>query len=259
MEVIVVDNASTDQTAAVALAMGAVVIAEPTRNIARARNTGARSAHGDTLFFLDADTLVPPTVLSRVARLMSEPRCLGGAIDVRHGPSRVSVRLYLRFWRIVGRLAGMAQGAAQFWERERFLNLGGYDESMVYEDFDLWLRITDRFEVRYLPEVLANFRVLPTSLSHSPERTIDVRESRVRALSKWFGTSAPIDDVIARRAWAIGRRTIVDDPRRARGMLRPVLEHQPTLSRRAVYGASYVPGFGQVIRASIALRDRLKP
>ena len=119
--------------------LGALVITEPVRNIARARNTGARIADGEVLFFLDADTLVPPSVLSRVAAVMSDPVCLGGAVDVQHLPSRASVRLYLRFWRVVGRLCGMAQGAAQFWEREEFFLQGGYDETIYMgEDVDFY-------------------------------------------------------------------------------------------------------------------------
>ena len=44
VQIIVVDNDSTDQTDALARSFGAVVVAEPIRNIARARNTGARAA-----------------------------------------------------------------------------------------------------------------------------------------------------------------------------------------------------------------------
>lgn len=142
VQVIVVDNASEDQTAMVARGLGAIVLPEPIRNIARARNTGARMAGGEVLFFLDADTLVPPSVLSRVATVMSDPFCFGGGVDVQHLPSRASVRLYLGFWRVVGRLGGMAQGAAQFWRREEFFQHGGYDETIYMgEDVDFYWRM----------------------------------------------------------------------------------------------------------------------
>ena len=94
------------------------------------------------LFFLDADTLVPPTVLARVVTVMSDPLSVGGAVDVHHCPSRASVRLYLHFWRVVGRLCGMAQGAAQFWDREQFFIHGGYDETIYMgEDVDFYWRM----------------------------------------------------------------------------------------------------------------------
>ena len=53
-EVIVVDNNSTDNTAAVAKEKGAVVVHEKVRQIAKARNAGGRYASGDFLFFVDA-------------------------------------------------------------------------------------------------------------------------------------------------------------------------------------------------------------
>ena len=143
VQVIVVDNDSTDKTADLARGQGAVVVTEPVRNIARARNTGARVADGEVLFFLDADTLVPSFVLSKVATVMSKPACVGGAVDVQHRPSRAFVRMYLQFWRILGRLSSMAQGAAQFWRRETFFKLGGYDETIYMgEDVEFYWRMS---------------------------------------------------------------------------------------------------------------------
>jgi glycosyltransferase involved in cell wall biosynthesis len=143
VQILVVDNASTDRTATVARGLGAQVIPEPVRKIARARNAGARCAQGDTLFFLDADTLVPPPVLSRVAAVMINPLCVGGAVDVLHRPLRASLRLYLRFYRLLGRLTGMAQGAAQFWDRGCFCQQGGYDETIFMgEDVDFYWRMS---------------------------------------------------------------------------------------------------------------------
>lgn len=164
VQIIVVDNASEDQTATVARRFGATVLAEPIRNIARARNTGARIAAGEVLFFLDADTLLPPSVLSRVALVMSDPRCMGGAVDVQHMPARASVRLYLGFWRVVGRLGGMAQGAAQFWRQEDFFQQGGYDETIYMgEDVDFYWRMKRgaRKEGRKI-SYISDVRVVPS-------------------------------------------------------------------------------------------------
>ena len=86
VQVLVVDNDSKDQTAEVARGFGAIVIPESIRNIARARNVGARAAEGEVLFFLDADTLVPPSILSKISSVMSDPLCVGGAVDVDHRP-----------------------------------------------------------------------------------------------------------------------------------------------------------------------------
>ena len=142
VETIVVDNASTDGTAAVAREAGAVVICEKVRNIGRVRNTGAAQARGEVLVFVDADTTVPAEFLRRVAEAMADPRCIGGAANIIHSPVSRILRVYLAGWRAIGKALGMAQGAAQFCRREAFLALGGYDESMYMgEDVDFYWRL----------------------------------------------------------------------------------------------------------------------
>jgi len=63
IEVIVVDNNSTDATAYIARKCGAQVVFEPINQIARARNTGAKAASGKFLIFLDADTTIHGDIL----------------------------------------------------------------------------------------------------------------------------------------------------------------------------------------------------
>lgn len=141
-ELIVVDNDSNDSTAAVARALGARVVKEPRHNIAKVRNTGAKLANGNVLVFVDADTVVPEDLLSRIVEVMSDDNCLGGAIDTDYRPKKAIVRAYLQLWRIIGKLTGMAQGATQFFRREAFNELGGYDESLFMgEDVDLYWRL----------------------------------------------------------------------------------------------------------------------
>ena len=66
VDTVVVDNNSTDDTAAVARSKDATVVHEPVQGIARARNAGARHARGDVLAFVDADALVPPELLEAI-------------------------------------------------------------------------------------------------------------------------------------------------------------------------------------------------
>jgi glycosyltransferase involved in cell wall biosynthesis len=141
-EVVVVDNDSTDATAEVARRFGARVLSEPVHNIAKVRNMGAASARGEVLVFVDADTIVPAELLSRIVGALSEPACLGGALDTDYRPSKLASKIYLRAWRVVGRLSGLAQGATQFCRREAFDTLGGYDETLFMgEDVDFYQRL----------------------------------------------------------------------------------------------------------------------
>jgi glycosyltransferase involved in cell wall biosynthesis len=142
VEVIVVDNASTDRTAALAAGAGARVIHESEHNIARVRNSGAAMAAHDVLVFLDADIRVPPELLARISQTMADPRCAGGAVDMRHHARRLTVRAYLGAWRFLGLLGGMAQGACQFCRRSVLHELGGYDETQYMgEDVDFFWRL----------------------------------------------------------------------------------------------------------------------
>ena len=139
IDTIVVDNNSRDQTAAVARGRGARVVREPVQGIARARNAGARHAEGDVLVFIDADVTVPHNLLQEVHAAMSDPDCVGGGVDVDYRPKRLPVRLYLRAWRVLGRLTGMVQGATQFCRRSVFEQVGGYDEKVwIGEDVDFY-------------------------------------------------------------------------------------------------------------------------
>jgi glycosyltransferase involved in cell wall biosynthesis len=141
-EIIVVDNSSHDSTADRARALGATVALETQHNVAKVRNTGARLSNGNVLVFVDADTIVPDQLLSRIVEVMSDATCLGGAVDPDYRPMKRTVKFYLRFWRIIGRLTGMAQGATQFCRRDSFLALQGYDETLFMgEDVDFHWRL----------------------------------------------------------------------------------------------------------------------
>jgi glycosyltransferase involved in cell wall biosynthesis len=142
VEIIVVDNASSDRTAEIAITAGARIVSVPEHNIGRVRNAGAIAASGDLLVFLDADTLVPETTLSRIVSVMLDPSCAGGAVDTNYQPVRPLVRAYLRLWRLIGLSLGMAQGALQFCRRDAFTALTGYDETIYMgEDVDFYWRL----------------------------------------------------------------------------------------------------------------------
>lgn len=141
-EIIVVDNDSDDSTADVAQTMGAAVTGERLHNVAVVRNSGVQVSHGDVLVFVDADTIVPETLLVRIAHTMSDANCFGGAVDTDYRPRKITVRVYLQFWRIIGRVLGMAQGATQFCRRDVFFALNGYDETLFMgEDVDFYWRL----------------------------------------------------------------------------------------------------------------------
>ena len=70
VEVLVIDNGSTDRTAEIAVDKGAQVIYEPTRGKGMAMRTGFKSATGEYIFMLDADFTYPATYVAPMLELL---------------------------------------------------------------------------------------------------------------------------------------------------------------------------------------------
>lgn len=76
-EIVVVDNGSTDDTAAVATAAGASVVTESEKGVYRARNTGWHVCDADIVAFTDADCVPEPDWLERLLEPFAEPSVAG--------------------------------------------------------------------------------------------------------------------------------------------------------------------------------------
>jgi glycosyltransferase involved in cell wall biosynthesis len=148
--------------------------------------------------------------------------------------------------------------------RRRALDdIGGYDEQLAFEDYDIWLRLADRYEFRYLAESLANYRIVSNSISRDPRRTPAITYSKALALLKWVGRSAELDDRIQRRVWTMGRRMLLIDWERGRSMLESAYRVHPAASRRmlllvARLPISRLPVRQAWIQSGFAMRDRYK-
>jgi glycosyltransferase involved in cell wall biosynthesis len=128
-EVIVVDDASTDATAAAARAEGASVVSVDLHKISAVRNAGARAAQGDLLVFVDADTLVPEASLRGMLAALAQG-AIGGGARVRFDDHGIGA-----WTRTLGGLGcwtlfhlGFAGGCFLFARRGEFEAAGGFDE-----------------------------------------------------------------------------------------------------------------------------------
>lgn len=129
-EVVVVDDASEDHTAEIAREFGAKVVRTECRQIAGARNAGARAARGDMLIFVDADTAVSPGAVRGAVDAIEGGATYGGARVTWDGRIPLWSRglLNVTLW-IYARL-GLASGAFLFAQRDAFERAGGFDETM---------------------------------------------------------------------------------------------------------------------------------
>jgi glycosyltransferase involved in cell wall biosynthesis len=129
-EVVVVDDSSTDRTAAIARGLGATVVPVQFRQIGRTRNAGANAAQGSLLVFVDADTVVPAATL-RASYEAYVAGAVGGGARVRFeghlAPWTVLGQRLLDLYMRVGRIAG---GCYIFCTRAAFDAVGGFDEQL---------------------------------------------------------------------------------------------------------------------------------
>lgn len=129
-ELIVVDDASTDGTASIARAAGARVVSVRVRQIARVRNAGAAAATGDTLIFVDADTIMPAATLRATTAALDRGAVGGGASVYIDGTLPLWVRLLMPPFRLSFRILRWAAGCYVFSRRDDFVAVGGFDEEL---------------------------------------------------------------------------------------------------------------------------------
>jgi glycosyltransferase involved in cell wall biosynthesis len=142
VEVIVVDDGSIDGSGELAASLGASVLRQPASgHPAHARNTGFAAARAPYVLPLDADDLLEPGFLAAtVAALDADPAAGFAYGDVREfgagQPDELHVTPDYGFVELTHR---NRHGSASLVRRDAWEAAGGYDASVGYEDWDLWL------------------------------------------------------------------------------------------------------------------------
>lgn len=199
LELIVVDDGSRDGSADVARAAAAtdrrVRLLSMGRNvgIARSLNAGIEAARAPFVAIQDADDYSDPVRLERqLAALQADPGV--AVVGVRmHEVDTAGAPLAPRTSFAVGdvgpvllRFNPIPNTAAMF-RRDAVLAVGGYDARYRYAmEYDLWLRLAERWRVVTLDEALATRVMSETNVAARAERaqTLEAIEMRLRALSR---------------------------------------------------------------------------
>lgn len=74
-------------------------------------------------------------------------------------------------------------------KKEVLLDLNGYDESLAYEDLDLWIRLSRKYEIDFLDKIIVQKRILNNSLGsefHDRKRSAKINLSTYKILQKAF-------------------------------------------------------------------------
>lgn len=149
LEVIVVDDGSTDDSAAIAESFGppVTVIRQKNQGESVARNVGIKQAKGEYLFFLDADDLVHPEAFARLLAVASEHRdgvANMGRADFTDDPQQPFRTIVPEAQEFFPAIIGGNFGPPHTWmaPKEIVLKAGGFRTDLqLFEDWDLWCRV----------------------------------------------------------------------------------------------------------------------
>ncbi len=205
LEVVVVDEASTDGTAEL---LRRVSEAEPrvrtvhhaeARGLPAARNVGIAAAAGRWVAFCDDDDVWAPDKLAaqlEVTAATGASWAATSAVVVDEGLAPVGVNRIDVEGDVLARLRRAnifpAGASSMIVDRDLARSVGGFDESLrSSEDWELWLRLAVRSRVVAVDRPLVAYRLTSRSMSRSVQR---MRESRRLVLAAHGGDPTPDDD-----------------------------------------------------------------
>jgi glycosyltransferase involved in cell wall biosynthesis len=186
LEVIVVDDGSTDNTQEVAARYTTKLICQANRGLAAATNTGFRAASGEYVVRLDADDLLYPRFVEETLdALEAHPEAVLAHADGEYFGTRCGRVPFEPF-----DAEKLAQGAyatcCALMRKSAWQAVGGINESMtLHEDWDLWLAFADRsWSGVFVPRVLWGYRQHGPSMVNRPVRSLEDARRKVETIGR---------------------------------------------------------------------------
>ena len=217
IEVLVIDDGSTDETEAVMSKYGPPVryIRQVNSGVAAARNRGIQESTGRYVAFLDADdTWLPEKLELQLAALGKYEECRAcycahlvctEALEPLAVQRSVRERSTLEDLLLSGNVVGSL--CSVVCERSLFSAVGGFDPALSQcADWEMWVRVATVTEFVYVDEPLVIYRQHGSNMSRDPEL---LERDSVRVLEKAFSLAGIPASVRARRSAAFARNYMV--------------------------------------------------
>lgn len=207
-QIIVVDDGSTDETAAVAKQMGVRLIQQDHQGPGAARNRGIEVADTEFVAFCDADDWYVPDKLEHALETLEKlgaactatdawvvrgDRVQGRKNEQRPVPSALTLEFLLHYNPIIC--------SSVVARRDAIVNAGSFDESpelIATEDYDLWLRMAVNEPIAYTAQPMTFYRMHEGSLSANARFLRGVEHIMLRTIEQHPG-EAHFQNLIKRR------------------------------------------------------------
>jgi len=258
-EVHVVDDGSTDDTQQILRAIADSRVQchyQPNRGQAAAKNAGIRASRGEFVAFLDADDAWMPHKLATQLPLFERSASVGvvyaPAIYVDASGQVIPPYSPLRFR---GKVSGplLIENFVTFpstvVRRACFATAGVFDESLPMAiDYDLWLRMSVRYEFDYIEQPLMYYRVWPGQMS---TRNYE-RYAYAIAIMRRFLDANPglVTPAVIREAWA---HTYCGRGNHSASVRRAPLSALKDYARALSFLPSYLPAWKGIVKTLLSI------
>jgi glycosyltransferase involved in cell wall biosynthesis len=252
LEIIVVDDGSTDGTAAIVKRHAAddrriTLVSQANAGVAAARNHGWARATSDLIAFVDADDLFAPTKIERQVAALAAGGDSIGLVYVYHAridaesniiehclphPAEGYVLDEVMRYNFIG------NGSSALVRRAALIQANGFEsglraaDAQGCEDFLFYCRVAEAFKFARVPEFLLGYRELPNNMSSNVPRMLRSYCMVIEEMSSKYPEKRPIiqHGLYYYAKWLSQRAIYGRQPGRIAPVLSSLMRHQPKVA-----------------------------
>ncbi len=196
IELIVIDDGSKDKSPKIigklSKKYGFIFLQHPNKGLSATLNIGIKRSTGKFITVCASDDIYLKDKVEKQVELMEQNEdcaiCYGNTI--KFGDSRGTEKIKVRnaksgfvFKDILFQNFTMPAPSCMF-KKEVFDHIGGFDEDLFVEDWDMYLRVTNKYKAIYLNRFLVYSRRHKTNISY---QTSKIFNAELQTLNKWKG------------------------------------------------------------------------